>query len=556
MRALARRFRRDEGGAVAVLVAALCLCAAGLLAVSIDAASIYLDRRKAQSAVDLAALAAASDLANAERAARATLAANGVAGPREFRLTLGQYTPDPRTASGGRFRAGTTPYNAAKVEIGVDASFYFAKAFLSQNSLVVRSAGVAASTQLASFSIGSRLASLNGGVVNALLSKLLGGSVSLSVMDHNALASAKVEVTPLLTALGARVNVTAGTYGDVLSARVRATDLISAMADVAQGSSSVSAALRRVAAAADVTRLVDMTKLISLGDYARLAIGDATSALSAGVSALDLLNVAAQAANGANQIALDLGAQIPGLLGLTATIDIGERPQNSPWLAIGSAGTVVRTAQTRLRLAAQVGGSGALLGRVINLPIAVDLAAAEARISAISCGRQPRLDGRVTVQATPALTEMWVGEPASASGWSGFSANPQMNPATLLNVLGLVRATAEAHAAATNVAPTPLVFSYDDIAAGAMKSVKTTNAAQTTLATLVGGLKVNVSVLGFLGLGLTGDALESLLKLTLAPVGALIDPVLNTLLQTLGLAVGEADVTVRGLRCDGSALVG
>ena len=51
---------------------------------------------------------------------------------------------------------------------------------------------VAKAEAQAVFAVGSRLASLNGGIVNQLLSGLLGTSVSLSVMDYNALLASRV----------------------------------------------------------------------------------------------------------------------------------------------------------------------------------------------------------------------------------------------------------------------------------------------------------------------------------------------------------------------------
>ena len=74
-----KRLRADEGGNIAIISAAFMLVAVAACAFAVDLGSLYLQRRTEQGAVDLAAIAAAADLSRPEAAARATLAANGVA---------------------------------------------------------------------------------------------------------------------------------------------------------------------------------------------------------------------------------------------------------------------------------------------------------------------------------------------------------------------------------------------------------------------------------------------------------------------------------------------
>ncbi len=65
-------------------------------------------------------------------------------------------------------------------------------------------------------------------------------------------------------------------------------------------------------------------------------------------------------------------------------------------------------------------------------------------------------------------------------------------------------------------------------------------------------MQLNANVLG-LGIRLGGvtSALGNVIG-TAAPV---LDPVLNSLLSTLGVGLGEVDAQVNGLRCSGAALV-
>ena len=81
----------------------------------------------------------------------------------------------------------------------------------------VKASAIASTTQLATFAIGSRLASLNGGLLNSLLGGMLGTTLSLSVMDYNALLSAKIDAFDFLSALALRVNLTGVTCDSLLN---------------------------------------------------------------------------------------------------------------------------------------------------------------------------------------------------------------------------------------------------------------------------------------------------------------------------------------------------
>ena len=75
-----------------------------------------------------------------------------------------------------------------------------------------------------------------------------------------------------------------------------------------------------------------------------------------------------------------------------------------------------------------------------------------------------------------------------------------------------------------------------------------------TLASLLGNTQLNATVLGFsLLLNKTGvlNALDALLTTVVAP----IDAVVSDILDAAGVSIGELDVVVGGLRCDGAALV-
>ena len=58
-----------------------------------------------------------------------------------------------------------------------------------------------------------------------------------------------------------------------------------------------------------------------------------------------------------------------------------------------------------------------------------------------------------------------------------------------------------------------------------------------------------------LTLPLVGTATKNTVASLISPIGPALDPVLITLLDSVGVRVGEADVALNGMRCDGSVLV-
>lgn len=557
-RLLCRSFLRDERGAIAVMGAAFAICSVGALALGIDVASVFVERRRAQSAVDLAAIAAARDPDKALAAATATINDNGVHGVRDIRITKGNYSANPALPPNQRFVANALPMNAVMVELDSRAPAYFGKSFLPSGTMNVSTRATAVSTAQAAFTVGSRLLSLDGGILNALLSGLLGGNISLSVMDYNALAGVNIDLFKFSNALGIGIGAEAGTYQELADARVSVGQILDAMIVVAQASGAgvqVDFALKQLKNFSNANSLkLYVNKLLDFGQAASLSLGQGGSALQAKATALSLIQAVAEVANGANQIDVTSNINVPGLLGAHIGITIGERPQGSPWIRFGDKGVEVYTAQTRVRLLAQVAGTGLLSGVSLRVPVYLDIAAARARLTDISCGANPQNDLRVTLAVRPSVANAWLAEPVSLAAWKTLGSPPNMMNASIANVLGLITATGRANAEITNISDTSVVFRYADISSLSAKTVKATAATQTLVSSLVSNLSLTVTAAGILSLTPTG-VLTSLIAAILSPITPALDGVLNGLLKTLGIGLGEADVWVNGVRCDGAALV-
>jgi uncharacterized membrane protein len=419
----------------------------------------------------------------------------------------------------------------------------------------------------ATFSVGSRLLAVNDGLLNALLKGLVGGNISLSVMDYNSLIAADINVLSFVDALAVQLNMTGVSYSDVLASKASIGQIATAMANVPGLDNTAKLALQTVASKATSTVQIPLSHLVDLGTVGRLALGQKPSGLGVDASAMSMLTAAASLANGTNQAQLDLGVTVPGLTATTLNVAIGEPMQSSPWLAVGEAGTVVRTAQTRIKLLASVtvgnsniGGGTSLLS--VTLPLHIEIAYAEAKLTDISCPTGPE-SIKVTIATRPGVVEAHLAA-SSADGNAGAFADftkPQSFynteiAAVRLLLVPLLSVKGSAAFAMTNMNSTDLVFNYSDITAKTIKTASTQNLTQSLTTSLVNNLSLTANVLGLpinlsALLGTVKPAVVALLNSVTAPVDTLV----YNVLAALGVSVGQADVRVTGATCGRSVLV-
>ncbi|MBP28939.1 TadG family pilus assembly protein [Methylobacterium sp.] len=538
----ARRFRAARGGNVAILVALGSAMLMGAGAVGIDLGMVFQARRKAQGAVDIAAMLAAVDPAQADTAARRSLGDNGYA-TATATVSPGSYDASaPGTAPGSRFKAGGSPANAVRVGLSTSVPVTFGRAIGLPAAVPLRVTGTAASAQFAAFTIGSGTLQLQGGIANALLGALLGAKLSLSVSDYDALASARVDGLRVLDALGASLNMQAANYTDIVQAQASVGQMLMALRVAAQDNGSVVSALSGILnALPNAGNLIAIGQVDGLGDAAALAPPRGFAGPSLNV--LNLLGAAAALANGQNQVAVDLGATIPGLLATRLTLAIGERKRSSGWVRPGSPNATVQTAQTRLLIEATVTaplGLGSL-----TLPVYAEVAPAQATLRALTCagpsGRQVTLDAQ-TGLATLAIA----GVPRTAI--NGGSTGPDLSQPAPLIALPLITVSGRALVTLGTGAQT-LTFSEADIANHTVRSVASGNLTQSLTGSLLRNLTLNINGIG------VAPLLQSALTTTLGAVAPAIDLVLDNVLRSLGLRLGYADLDVDGTLCSQAVLV-
>jgi len=530
-------FLHDRRGGIAIMAAMAGGLLCGLAALTVDLGSVALEGRKLQGAADLAALSAAHDLDRAEAAARATAADNMGAGVVAV-VTRGRYVGDRAVTPPNRFTAGPTKPNAVRVQLSRPARLYFGRWILGRETVDLRRTATAATSAeppRAVFSIGSRLAALDGGLANQLLGGLTGSTVSLSLMDYRALADADVNLLAFSDALAIKLGVTAGDYDGLLDRKVSVGQALGVLEALA-GDHADSALSKLIGPASALEiRLGDL-----IGAEAEARAGLA-GPLDVNVSAMDLV-MAMLEIGGDRQAALNITTP-PGLAEVKLSLAIGERPNHSPWITVTDKKTpIIRTAQARLYLRARTAQKLSGLAQV-NLPVLIELASSEARLERIECDQARS----VTLGVRPGLARASIGT-IDESRLQDFTRPLTPAPATLLSVLGLVTLTGKADIEAADTGFTAVRFNDAEITAQTLKTVTSRSLAQGIIVSLLQRMEVDVHIIG-LGLGLGG--IVQALGTLLTPLGPVLDGVVNPVLDLLGLKFGQADVTVHGATCPG-----
>jgi uncharacterized membrane protein len=552
------RFGRDERGSVAVILAFALPAIVGVAALSVDVGSVYLATRRLQGVADLAAMAAARNPSSAQTAATATVADNAFDAAVSTQVVTGQYVPDPTVPAAQRFQAGGASPTAAQVTLTTQTPLFFGAFLIGKNNVTISRSATAAQAQMASFQIGTSLVSLQGGVANSLLSTLTGSTVSLSAMDYNALASANVDLFQYMAALKTRLSLQTASFSSVLQMNVTPSVALSALSDAlnSDGATEAAAAAAALAQASGSAPPLALGDLFDLGPYSNQDHVSSGSGTGVSIGALDFVSATLTAAQGGRQLALNLSGTVPGLSSVTAFLAIGQRQIGSPWIGIDNAQNVtVSTAETRLYIDSKVAPTSSLLSplgvSLLDVPVYVEIAQGKARLSSITCGATPS-DEAVTLSVDPSVGQVTLGSVNTAT-LNNFSQPETPSPAVLLNLL-LIQATAASTVNLGGLVWQPVQFNASDIAGGTVKSVQTDDIAVATVTSLFANTQVSVQLAG-LGLLIGAGPATNAVQSTLTSVAAPLDQTLDGLESLLGVKLGEADVKINGVRCQGAALV-
>jgi uncharacterized membrane protein len=385
MRSLLHRFRDEDGeeGAIAVLTAALLVALMVATSLAVDVGKVAYGSRDQQGATDRAALDSVQVLGQWDTApgltaaqlkdyAEERFADNAGFGSEErriVRVTLGVWEdgvfkpgtlPDVEvwTAPGfpdpGRFpdgppaskcteTAGVTgvSFNAVCIDTESFVPFSFSLGSDENGRWILKSAIAALTEPIASISAGSTLAELQEGAAEELLRLLLGGGeLDLSLVGHEGVAQASIDLPQLAAQLGA------GTVDEFLTTEVILPELLTATLGAlsANDEETVQVAaegfLGQLSSAVTLSPLT-LTHPYVMGDILALDPGPGAG-LTGQVDVFSFVTAALFAANRENGVGLDAD-----VAGLPIRLAIVEPPQ----VAVGPPGsTVARTAQLRLEV--------------------------------------------------------------------------------------------------------------------------------------------------------------------------------------------------------------
>lgn len=529
---------RNRRGGVTVILAGSLFMLAGAATVAVDLGSVYLARRQLQGIADAAALAAAD---GGRSAADQLVAQSGVNGVAVAALESGSYTADATIPVADRFRAGDAGGTAMRIEVQRRAPLFFGRLLVGRDGIDLPARATAARSDAAAFSLGTGLASLSGGLPNMLLSNLAGTELNLTVMDYQGLVGANIDLLHVADALRVRLGRDGEAYGALFDREIPLADLLGAMADSASGSP---AAATLLALSSRIPgRSIRLSDIVDLGPTR----GAANSAGQPNIllDAFSMLRMILSPPSGTS-VPMDLRVTVPGLSSTRLMLVMGEGQARSPLMSVtASRDVVLRTAQTRIYLESTV--ASALSGIAsVRIPLYVELAAAEARLSAIQCGA----DGGVTLSVTPSVGTAALAD-VDANALTNFSVPANPRAALLVQTIG-TRITGYTQISLGGVQAQSVHFSPADISAQQVKTASTRDLTQGIAASLASQTQIQVSVLG---ITISNSPLGPLVGALLGTTAPVIDGLLNSVTATLGVRIGSADVRVHQRRCGIAAVV-
>lgn len=541
-----RGIAHDRRGSVTILTVAAMTALLASTAFAVDMGSVYLANRKLQGVADAAALAAVGTSGAATAAAQQVIADNRLTDAQIAALVPGTYTPDGSIKPAQRFVPGTPSTNAVQVTLVQSVPLFFGGAITGRRSTQVRATALAARIDYAAFSIGTRLASVQGGLPGALLDALAGTKLNLSVADYNALVGTQIDLLSFSKQLATKLDLTGASFNDTLNAKATLPQILSALADASTNPAATSA-LNALSLRVPSTT-VQLSNLIDLGPYGSQDHADPSTVISS--DGYSIVREMLQLANGSRQVQVGLGATVPGATNTDIWLAMGQRPANSPWLTVAQNGNVtVRTAQARLYVDATLLGNNLLnlLGVKVDVPLYVELAEAQAKLNSISC--QGRSNTIVGINALPSVGSISVAS-IDKSNLPNFNSTTQLNQATIAQLAGipLIQAKANVNLGGASQNWQMVNFNSDDITNHTPKTVSTGDLVQGVTASLIENMQLNV-----VGLNLSGvtGAVGSLLT----PIAPTLDGLVDQVTGLLGVHVGQADLRIDGVRCGTPSLV-
>lgn len=556
---------RGQTGAITILAAGALLAVILVTALAVDVGRIFWEQRKLQMVADLAALEASLAMGNCAPAGGSTPLGRATAAARTSALRNG-YTGDMNalrvrvgevfTDGSGRRHFRPTPGTPFAVEVRAPLTIPRSLIIPGElgGDLDLDAVAVAGTETVGTLEVGSFLARIDtttSPLLNAILGGLLGTSLNLDAVSYRGIADAHLTLLDLIEA-----DATVGTVDELLDLEIGIRDFVVLAANALSrypDQHTVAATLLNVADAITV----DSDLHLRLGDLLQVDLPAGNAALNAQINVLDLVMLGAQVANARHAVEVGLPINIPGVATASLDLYIIDPPQ----IAVGPAGrdpdgewiTRARSAQINLELHLGVLGLLSLNpgSGLINLDLVVDAPVTRAGFERFECRDQGH--AAVVGHVAQAL-RIGVGRFDDMS-----KLNPEIVPSRVVDLLGLLGITAHADLGLgqSPQAPGEMIFetipstqSTDNNALGSALSNLLYSLANNLVVefddhTILGALLglLLQPVLTLLGLGSTQGLLD-LVTALLTPILTALDPLLEFLLNLLGIKLAGADISV------------
>ena len=510
-------------------------------ALGIDAGTMFLEKRRLQGIADAAAMAAAGDPSFARAAAQRTIDANGGAPATIDRITPGIYAADPDIAHANRFTPTTLGANAVEVRLAGSVPTFFGRIITGDASAAITATATAARVNIASFSLGTGMAAVSGGIVNSLLSGLAGTNLELSAIDFQGLASTRVDLLRVSEAVRASLDLAGADFDETLATSLPLPDAVRAMATAAAADAGTASLLTRIAERLP-NRTIMLSDAIDLGPLGSKVAADPRREIA--VDTLSMLRALMTLWQEGRQIDTNATLDLPGLASARIATVIGDRARQSAWVTVGAAGDAeLHSAQTRILIEVTLLDLLPLgLGK-ITLPVYIETAAASARLTAVSCiaGRDK---AQASIAVTPSLGSVEI-SPVDTDRLRDFSTPVDTMPATIA-ASPLARVRAQAMLPIGGMTTQVVNFDADDIATHRPKSVSSQHMTQGLATALIDRATIETKLLGT---SLPLPVVDAATRATLLVVAASLDLLVDQVLGIAGVKVGTATTWINGVRC-------
>lgn len=539
-----RDLASDTSGVSTMLLAFSFTTLIGASAFALDMGNLYLAKRKLQGLADSAAMAIdESDYrSGAQDTVLELITQDGSKNVKVAALVPGTYVPDPDIAPQNRFQAvgNPTTANAIKVELQQDVPLFFGKILTRKATTKVHASAISSRSNMAAFSIGTRLSNLTGNLPNQVLSTLAGAELNLDTSDILRLSGQKIDVKTVGFALADAYNMRGQSLSQIFANEFAASAVVDAMAEVTEDTQTANL-LREIADSVG-NAPVDLSALIDLGISGDAVAADPAHAIT--IDAYTLLRGTLQLSQG-ETFRIELDTSAVGLTSAKLIIAGRNTTAHSPLLTINAARQLtLRTAATRVYLETAV-STGTALGS-LRVPYYVELAPGEARLTDIRCSG----DKGVTLGVKPSIGSVALGD-VDKTRITDFSAALPVNKAQLAKTL-LVKVMGKANLELGGNNEQSVPFSIAEIDNQSTKAVQASDVVSSFAASLAANSQIEVSALG---LGVNAGAVTSAVGSTLSLIAPTVDSLLFNALEAAGLKIGVSDVAVDRLRCGTPILV-